>query len=252
MEANDFVKIDNILADVWLIIDDEGLAKGLTKGKYISWIQNAMEELSFDTFWQKLTRDFDFPKDTLAFPLPPDCFNIREIYLFNNTCCKPETSALVHWKRLYNNRGKGEGYTAKRKENGVAETDQFFGNLFNFPLETTSLRSTHYFNIQNGLIMFSSNSNGFNKFRIVYNGMGGEIGDAPIIPRFFRKAVTDFVLERFFLAMKAREPRRFRTSWIDAKNDLSVSWAKAEIRVKNMDKVKRESLYEYLEDPLHK
>ena len=64
--------------------------------------------------------------------------------------------------------------------------------------------------------MLSSDCRGFDKIRLVVNTMGAEIGDEPIIPRFFERAINDYVEEKYYNAMKARDVRKYRPLWQDA------------------------------------
>lgn len=244
MNSNDFLTVNQILADLLINVDDEEFGKGFTKGFYVSKVQQALEELAFDTFYQEMTKDLPFPTEQLNMPLPTNCFNIREIYLFNGECCEPSSSVIVHWKRLYNNSQGGAAYTAKKKQGG--NRDPFFR-----PTNTggPDLATTYFANIQNGLLMFSSNSASYAKVRLVYNGMGGEIGDEPVIPRFLRQAVIDWASEQFWRAMKAKNPR-LRPIWMDTYNVLmdakQGSWKRAQDRLKQMDTWEKDTMREYL------
>jgi hypothetical protein len=108
MNSNDFVSVNHILAEVSMTLDDAEYRKGFSIGWYTSRIQDALQELAFDTFFDTVTIDKDMPKKTLSLELPKNVFNIREIYLYNGSCCSPSTSQVVWYKRLYNNNGKGE------------------------------------------------------------------------------------------------------------------------------------------------
>lgn len=246
MNANDFLTFDDILFEVLQTVNDVKLRKGLAKGWYVQQIKNGLEELAFDTFFDERTIVLDMPNDNML-ELPKDAFNIRELYLFDDNCCQPETSVLVHYKRLFNNKPQG-GETGKRVQFGKrGTTDPFYsGSVFDF--ETVSGR-IHYYNIQNGLIMFSSNSNGFSKVKIIYNGMGGLIDEMPIIPRFFRQAVVYFTMAKHYEYQKEREPRKYRILHTDALTQMQVHMEKAENRIKMMDTHEKEELNEYLSRP---
>lgn len=86
--------------------------------------------------------------------------------------------------------------------------------------------------------------------------MGVPNGDLPIIPRFFERAVVDYVKVRFYEAMKSRDPRMYRPLWVDAKGDLedlvTGSWNKAKKRIKSMDTAQKESMEEYISSMYHK
>jgi len=87
MTANDFVSIEHLLAEVTATVDDVEFRKGFKKGWYTSRIQDALQELSFDTFWQKVTHDWEVPQNC-RIPMPENVFNIREIYLYSGELCK--------------------------------------------------------------------------------------------------------------------------------------------------------------------
>lgn len=248
-QSNDFVSPENILADVLPLVGDLDFRKGLTKGWYISQVQSAIERLALDTYFNVVTGDFVFPKDKLQDLLPPDCFNIREMYLWSGECCTPQCSVIVHYKRLYNNKPGGAGYTALRKEGGSQQSDPFYQPfMLGFSLFNGD-RNLHYANIQNGLIMFSSNCASWGNYRIVYNGMGGVFGEQPIIPRMLRDVVIDFVIERVYRAMTAREPRLYRVLQQDAyerlfNRQVGTFW-EAQRRVASLDGWMKDAYAEY-------
>ena len=248
MDSNDFVSVNHILAEALVNVNDVDLRNGFTKGWFVSRIQDALQEIAIDTFYQKITDDFDFPKDRLAIPIPENAFNIREMYLYNNDCCNPSGSVPVVWKRLFNNKGgASSGYTAKIKGSGNV-------NEARNPFYPTHRGADNYYyaNIQHGMIMFSSSCASYKKVRIVYNGMGVSIGDEPIIPRFFERYINDYVEEKYYSAMKPRDPRKYRGLWSDAYSKLERSSEKAKIRVSSMNTFEKESLEEYIGNILAK
>jgi hypothetical protein len=248
MDSNEWITQEELLSDILIQAGDVDLKKGLTLGYYRSRIQQAVEKLAISTFYDVITGDFTLPKNLID-SLPINCFNIREIYLWNGSCCQPEHSVIVHFKRLFNNKpGGGNGnYTALRNNNNIGDDpfynwdwDWGFGQGFG---DTGGPFRLYYANIQNGKIMFSSNSQGYSHYRIVYNGFGGEIGDPPIVPRLLRETAIDMVVCSIFQALMAREPRAYMalyreyreklynyrdgTFW-DAKNRISAmnSWSR--------------------------
>ena len=114
MNSNDFVNIDSIIAEATSVLNDMEFSNGLSKGWYVSRVRDAMDELAYETFYQKLTKDLDVDKKRLAVEMPTDAFNIKEMYLHNGVC--DSSSKIVYWKRQYNNTGSGRGHTAKIKE----------------------------------------------------------------------------------------------------------------------------------------
>jgi len=249
MQSNDFVTPEHILSDVLPLVGDFDLRKGLTRGWYISQIQAAIERLALDTYFNVVTGDFTMPSKTLQDKMPANCFNIREMYLWSGDCCTPQSSVIVHYKRLYNNKPGGADYTALRKDTGSEAEDPFYQPfLRGFSLYNGD-QNLHYANIQNGLIMFSSNCSSWDNYRIVYNGMGGEFGEQPIIPRILRDVVIDFVVERVYRAMAAREPRLYRILQQDAFERLFNrqvgTWWEAMRRISSMDSWMKDAYAEY-------
>lgn len=255
MNHNDYVSVNHIIAEVSHSVGDSDFRNGCSKGWYVSRVQDALQELAFDTFYQILTADFEFPSDKLAMDLPKNCFNIREVYLWNGSCCSPQSSVVVWWKRLANNRGKGEGYTAKiKKPSETSGTDPFLPNSYDTDY-TIGNGPLYWYNIQDGLMMFSSTCSAWSNVRIVYNGMGGEIGDEPLVPRFFERAINDYVTERFYNYMKSQDVRKYRPLWQDAKQVLDSytgNWYKSKRRISTMDRAQKEALNEYISGIYHK
>lgn len=255
MNSNDFVSIDHILAEVISTLDDEDFRKGFSQGWYVSRIQDALQELAFDTFFDEVTLDFDMPEN-LRLEMPKGVFNIREIHGYNGDCCSPATSNVIHWKRNYNNKGGGANYTARVKEIGE---NSFFDPFL--PNEGYTRQSYYggiklFANIQNGIVMFSSDCSSFQKIRITFNGMAGEIGDAPIIPRFFERAINAYVEWRHYKAMVSRDPRTYRALANDARAELydmrDGCWKVARMRITSMDSWEKESMNEYISAIVHK
>lgn len=256
MNQNDFVKVEHLLSEISTLVDDMDFKKGIPKGRYISWIQKAMQKLAMDTFYQKKLIDVEMPQNC-QLELPADTFNIREVYLYNGTLCNPEKSQNVYWKRLFNNMGKGEGYTARVKDDGSNPSDIFMPNQSQFRHNHGNYTGPkYYWNFFEGTVMFSTDCRSYQFVRIIANGMGGEIGEMPEIPRFFEEAVTDYVRVKCFTTMLSRDPRFYSPLLNQAKNDLdnvvSGSWKEAKKRVKSMDSAQIESLNEYFSSMYHK
>lgn len=257
MNSNDFVSVDHLLAEITSTLNDVEFRSGFSKGWYISRIQDALQELSFDTFWLKVQQDITIPEN-LQIPMPPGVFNVREIYLYNGEVCHPQKSQVVYWKRNFNNNFDGDGYTSRVKDDGSQSSDIFQPNqrIMGSSNYIGFAGMKFYYNTVNGLIMLSRDCSAYPNIRIVYNGMGGEIGDLPVVPRFFERAVNDYVEERFYNAMKSRDPRKYRILWNDAYsrlNDLvGGSWNKARKRIKAMDSSEKASMEEYISNMIHK
>jgi hypothetical protein len=227
MNANDFVSVEKILAEVTQTVNDKDFKNGFTKGWYISRIHDAIQELAIETYFFKVTIDFELPRN-LQLPMPEDTFNIREIYLYNGERCNPINTQVVYFKRLFNNKFQGDGYSAKVKDDGSNSGDIFQPNQ----RWSTENRQGYY-----------------------GPGLGGVDGETPIIPRFFQRAVVDFVEERWLNAMKMRNTRTYSPMWRDAAARLDSytgNWRKAIKRSSSMDTSEKESMEEYISSMYHK
>lgn len=258
--SSDFISANHIIAEVAVTVDDTAFRKGFSKGWFLSRIQDAMQELAMDTYFQKIQIDVEFPQNCQV-KVPENCFNIREIYMYNGTHCNPNKTQNVYYKRLFNNNYKGDGYTAKVKDDGSNSGDLFVPNQSSGRNISSNMNyefsgRKYYANEQNGVIMFSRDCASFPYVRIIFNGFGTPVGDVPIIPRFFEQAVKDWVEVAYWNAMKSRDPRKYRVLWADAKEKLedlrTGSWNKARKRLKSMNSFEKESLEEYIGSAYHK
>lgn len=259
ISKHSFLTVNEILADVLKLVDDERMEFN-NKGHYVSQIQQALEGLSFDTFFDERTEDFPFPKEELKLAMPIGTFNLKDIFLFTGNTCDITRSQKVWWKKNYFT--NGNGYFADNKGNNT--NDPFFpSNILrrndrlpgtNLLRRTSSVEHTYFYNIQNGIIMFSSICRNFPMVHLVYNGTGCDIGVAPIIPQFLREAVLDFVCEYSF-RIKLAKDKSAAYLWQmydkrlnrDGQYGLGVgSWYRAEHRVKTMSASERSDFFEYI------
>lgn len=259
MNANSFCTAEHIIAEVTHALSDQEFRNGFTKGWYMSRIQDALQELSFDSHVFKITRDLDYPSETHQMEMPENAFNVLELYGWNGSCCSPSTSSVIYPKRLYNNKGgNGTGYTARVKRTGeTMGNDPFQPNYFNDGNFTNYPEAKYWYNIHNGLIMFSTGCATFQKIRIVYNGIGIEkMGDIPTIPNFFERAINDYIAERFYFVKMGQDPRMYASLYDRAAaklNDyVNGNWHKAIKRVKMMDSSEVAAYNDYLANPYHK
>lgn len=244
METSEFISADIILADVLPSVNDVELRMGISKGRYLSFIQRGVEELAKDSFFDKRTLDLKLPKvGQIAVNIPTDTFNIRYIYLWNGACCTPSASQKVWWKRNFNNKGNGSGYTADVKDIGGGTWDPFI------PMYFPVFETIYYANVMEGKIMFSQSCSGYDMVRIICNGLGGEIGAYPTIPRQFRQAIIDYVRCKVYQEWMAKEPRTYRILYEECEkalnNQVNGSWKKARIFASSMSTFEQNSMAEY-------
>lgn len=240
MNHNDFISPNLLLSEILVEVGDEKLRMGYTKGWYINRIENALSELAFDTYFDKRILDFKIPQDTekLHITLPEDLFNIREVFVWSGECCSESTRFYKVWyKRLDTNLGSS---TSNSDPDIVTISE---------PLNVLGYSTTRYATIQNGVLKLSSSCSSYTNVRLYYNGIGGKIGDQPIIPRYFRQAITDFVCLKFYASMKNKD-NKYRTAYTDKYNEMynnnNGSWVNAERRSKRLDTWSENDLKNYM------
>lgn len=260
-----FVTINEILSDVTKLVKDAEL-RMCSKGWYTSQVQQCLEELAFDTYFNEITEEFVIPENK-RIPMPKGAFNIRQMYLFSGDKCNIGTrTPNVYYKRNF--WSGGNGFVARNKGRNL--DDPFYQNRSSFRNERqasgvvdgnrgrTPISQIYHYGIQNGIIMLSDNCLTYEKILLVYNGVNTEIGEVPIIPTFLRQAVKDWV-SNMALEIKLTEvigtPSFAQWQAIKAgvqtrlEKPFDGSWAKAEHRLKTMDTKEREDLKEYLSRP---
>ena len=263
----ELITVNEILSDVLPIVKDYDFRMS-SRGYYISQIQQALQELSFDTFFDRRYQDFDIPAN-LRVELPEGAFNVRELYVYSGTECRVGHSEVVYHKKNFINDGNG-GYIArdtwnnendafhKRRDLSVRRDEGFIDSSPNFNDSNQGRQRTtvvHFYSVQQGEIHLSRSTKRFSKLRIVFNGMGGKIGDTPLIPPFFRQAVKDYTAMKGLIVRMAEADgadfNKWSTLYSMIKSDLGKggfrgSWNDAEVRVKRLDSKYRTDLKEYL------
>lgn len=256
MTSNDFTTSDRIITNVTATVDDSEFKNGFSKGWYLSHVQQAMQDISIKSKWAKIIKDYSIPQNC-QLELPKNAFDLREVYLYKGELCRPTTSQVVHFKRTFNNMPEGNGYTARIKDDGSNPNDNFVPNQANEGVggQGNYTGTKYYYNVVNGILMLSESSKSYPFIRVIMNSMGGSIGDEVIIPRMFERAIQDYLEERFYNAMKRRNPRTYRILWADADARLVSpygAWETAIKNVKSMDQATRESMNEYASNMFHK
>jgi hypothetical protein len=249
-----FVTVNEILADVLKTVSDRDFSLN-TRGWYISQMQQALEELSFDTFFLTINKEIVIPCD-LKIELPIGAFNLRQMYVFNGDNCDFSESRTVYHKNNYLGSGSGKTYLARDTYSNA--NDPFYtrrSQRRNSAIEDAKKGPTNvfYYGIQQGVINLSANCSQFEKVMLVYNGVHTDIGDVPVIPTFLRQAVKDYATVRALEIRIAEEQVNLqRWNLLLSRYDNSLnhpyegSWVKAERRAKTLDNKHRQDMKEYL------
>ena len=240
MNINTYISPNVLISDIVLLVGDDSFTFK-SKGFYIGQIQACLNELAFDTFFQEGYIDVDVPTETLCLPMPENIFNIKQMFLFNGDDCNLTSATTVYHKRNYV--AKKSGYTARVTSVSNGDPFQMMGHGHD---------SNYFYEVQNGLIMLSAYCQTFDKLRIYYNGVGGKIEDAPVIPLFFRQVIIDWVSLRaldmkimsnpagntFLYAIRDRIDKRLNDPY-------EGSYIKAQRRVSNIDRKEKDDLITY-------
>jgi len=236
------ITANEILADVITETEDYDYRE-FSKGWYISQIQQCLDELSFDTFIKTVYTDAIFPATTLSYELPANTFNVKGIWVYNGTLGVPTQSQRVMWKRGAYTGGSNKSFIAENK----AGQDE---DLYIRTLSQTSEDDILWASIDNGVIYFSQAAASYGFIHIRCNGTLTAIGDAPIIPQFFRQAVKLWVTLEFYRRMRKRNPRAYSSLFASVYNELYApfigKWDEAISRSRSLDSKARNDLKEYL------
>jgi len=247
------ITIGDILADVLKVVGDSNFRVS-SKGWYTSQIQQALEELSFDTLFLTKSEIFDIPKN-LRIKTPKGAFNIKQIYAFNGDHCNFENRHNVYHKRDFINSESGHTFVARNT--GRNNHDPFYRNRMNQGVHHHDLRQNLlFYGVQNGVIMLSPSCSNFQKILIEFSGVSCDIGEVPFVPSFARQGVKDWVsVQALPLKMESviDEPAQYRhyagilsMKKQDLDDIYDGSWAKAKRRAGTLDDKFREDLKEYL------
>lgn len=233
---NNMLTVEEILSDVLRNVDDEGMIK-FSKGYYTSLIRKALEKTSFQLYTNKVVEYFDYAS---IIPFPVNCFNIREIYLFNGECCNIESAQNVWWKRNF------KGNEANRVTSTTSDP---------FIKRYTYSDNIYYYNADSGNIYLSSSCASYEKVMIVFNGIQSPINTTPLVPIRLRNVIVDLTTLEVFRKLKARvnNPKEsqiyrqlYNDTYINLYDKASGSWWDAVIFVNSMDTHSRQALTEYL------
>ena len=246
---HDFVTINDILADALKLVGDVDM-KFNSRGWYTSQIQQCLESLSYDTFFLDVEKDLELP-ESLRLEMPQGAFNLQQVYLYNGDTCHIQNRVNVYHKKNFINDRSGENYVAR--DNYSNYRDRFHKQR---SMISNTPDNVFFYNIQNGMIMFSPNCYGFQKVKLVYNGVHTQIGEVPIIPTYLRQAVKSKVVVE---GIKSRMAQSIGTPEYNQlfnllnvhENQLSHpydgEWVKAERRVKSIDRKQKQDIKEYFQ-----
>jgi hypothetical protein len=242
LSSNSFISHNLIVSEIAVKSGDKEF-KHDSEGYYTSLVQEALQELSFDTFFLEKEKVYDITEGCLKLELPSGAFNVKQIFGYSGSDCNPDTRRNIYYKRNFKNNISRDNwdnedpfYKSRRNSNPP-------GNLY-------------YCGITNGVIHLSSNCSLFQKVVVRFNGLIADIGDIPVIPIYFRQAVVDWAVSEAISVRIANNPHMTKEIGIwqaimnRYENRLRMpydgSWDKAMDRVKRMDSKAKEDFTEYI------
>lgn len=237
-----FSSLNMILSDIATKSGDREF-KYESEGYYTGLIQEALQELSFDTFFLEKEKVYELSDGCLILKMPIGYFNVKEIFGYTGSDCNPQNAKNIWWKDNYKNKLARDNY----QNNG----DPFFKNRG----QSSPPGNLYFCGIVNGEIHLSESCKSFSKVVVRANGLITDVGETPIIPMFFRQAVTDYCVVEALSTRIAGNTHMTKevAYWQSIMNrhderltrDYDGSWWKARNRVKIMDKKSKEDLKEY-------
>lgn len=262
-QTGSYIKVKDILFNAAGFAGDTDY-RAIPKGFYIQQIEDAFKELNMETKMLDGHANFDTPIEHLSIPLPADCFNVQNVWMYSGTECDFHASRKVWPKDNYYT--EGDGYLANRTGNNT--NDPYYLNdsltsrlrpdrdlsLIRYD-NNISINQILFYNIQNGVLMLSASCRAAgNKVHIHYNSTGCEVGEAPIIPLFYKKAIEDYTTEaalRFRMANDIVNARAWQPLWQIAdrnldKNGYNGSWQTALVMARSMSSDQKKAIGIYM------
>lgn len=243
---DDMITVEEILADVLPAVNDEEI-KNFTKGWYTRQVKTGLDNLNYTAPFLETFIDVDITSN-LIIPVPSGVWDLRDLFIWNgstgcDTCVITEAIRLFH-KRNYHTLGYDYSYTSRH----MSHSSDYL-----LPAPYSEDSTTYFYNTHLGNIVLSDACISYEKLRIVYNGVPKSLNTVKFIPPFCREALSAFVVEKAFSALKAKDPAKYRGLWADAKQDLyemrgtePSKWDRAQAMLKSIDRKAFNDLSEYL------
>lgn len=275
MRSNEFVTTEEVVAEAVEYLNDTDFMHGIGRSFYELMAHRCIEELALDTFFDVKTTDI-FCWNACGegiIPIPKNCFNIKDMFLFNSSCDKDRehlTEPLIqtsgsccgdsndhergkhHWEKFINvkyavnyNKFGSSGLATKRRTELYRE---FIHGWDGYERH----RHLAYFGIQNGMICVSDTGRHWKNMRLICNTFGTDNCELPIIPRELRTACVDYIKVKACMKLMVLFPE-YKQMYAVYKSDLygdgsfmnPGSWLKATRFIVSLNSKARKDLQEY-------
>lgn len=192
----DMLTVGDVLADVVRDCSDEDFRKR-TKGWYVAQVKHALQELEFDTNFNRQFFDEVIPSNQRV-ELPEGSFGIKGVYVYDGTFTESESKRVYRKVNAFSN-GGGDGFAAGNMQ----------GNSDQQVPHQAANTVDYYYGVQGGVMILSDGCMAYSKVRVVYNGFTQSVMGVAVIPPMIREAVAQFVTVKFFSSMMGEDPRMY-------------------------------------------
>lgn len=154
---------------------------------YRSFLQQALEKLSFEVPWDIRILDVVMPEDRRV-QLPSKFVGLNNVYIYRGECGNPTTSVRIVLKDNYNHGGETGAFQNVQWQN--RENAMLYSNGWVEPW------NLHYGGVLGGKLCLSPQCKGWERVRVEYLGIGIDAfcPDEPIeVPLFARQGIIDYV-----------------------------------------------------------
>lgn len=209
---------------------------------YLSLVQEALQELSFDTLFLEREKTYKLEDGCLKLTLPSGAFNVLDIIGHGGDECNRTNSTPIWYKRNYRN--------GQSRDNWGNRNDIFHKRrgLQNPPGDI------YFCGIANGVVHLSPSCGIFPMVTVRFNGLLADVGDKPLVPSFFKMAVLDYcIVEALSIRIAETNDDKMVSKWqfilgrheMRKEKPYTGSWENARYRVKRMDSKTQEDYKEY-------
>jgi len=228
--SNDFINLDECLAELTGYTGDRAFKNGLSKGWYIARLKDALIDIKYDTLMTKIPFDLKMPENRILV-VPVGFFNVDQVYVFNGESCTPEGGVPVIWKRNYNSIGDtsmvaNQHVSTHYPDSGISATSTLL----------------YWEQVDIDTMNFSPACGDYTGVRLIGSYNGVKCDENLRVPRFLKSYLVAKAELAFMRIQRNRNPRVFRTSLVDQvqlvdKYEINAKW-----NIKRADKAKLRDL----------
>jgi hypothetical protein len=238
--STSYISVSNVITDASQELRDPECGK-LGYPFYRSAAQRALQELGYDTFFDRRVWETAIPENLIV-ELPEGIIGLETALLFNGDNCNVSQSAVMFIKPNMYHKG-GTGYLANNTWRNH-DPLQYSSGWWSCPPYLGPFGNGVFFAGEfRGSLYLSHSCAQYERLHITYNGLGMEKwGDDFEIPQWAREAVTDFIILRCARALQQDNMQYYRAIINDKQTEMKAmngTWTRAKMRWNGMDKKSR-------------